>query len=124
MEMKVFRKITDTLFIRKQKKILEKELIRLEEQYKLTRTFPDYGTAEDENVQEVEMIQENLGLQRNIKNVIKDTREALKKIEKGKYGTCARCNGSIEDGRLKAYPSASFCVTCANEKFKKNGKKK
>lgn len=124
MKVKVFRKITDKLFVRKQKKILEKELKRLEEQYKLTRTFPDYGTSEDENVQEVEVIQENLGLQRNIKNVIKDTKEALKKIEKGKYGTCAECDGSIEDGRLKAYPAASFCVTCANEKFKKNGKKK
>lgn len=124
MEMKVFRKITDKLFVRKQKKILERDLKRLEEQYKVTRTFPDYGTSFDENVQEVEMIQESLGLQKNIKKVIKDTREALKKIEKEKYGTCEECNGSIEDGRLKAYPAASFCVTCANEKFKKNGRKK
>lgn len=122
--VKVFKKITDKLFVAKQKNLLEKELKRLEEQYKLTRNFPDYGTAEDENIQEVETIQESLGLQRNIKNMIRDTKDALKKIEKDKYGICESCSGPIEDGRLKAYPAASFCVTCANEKFKKNAKKK
>lgn len=115
----VFKDISDKLFLRKQNKLLEKELKRLEEQYKLTRNFPEYGTSEDENAQEVEKIQENLGLQRNIKNMIRDTKEAIKKIEKDKYGFCESCKGQIEPGRLKAYPAASLCVSCAAKRLKK-----
>jgi len=117
--MPVLKNISDRLFLRRQKKMLGKELKRLEEQYKITRDFPEYGTSEDENAQEVEKIQENLGLQRNIKNMIRDTKEALHKIEKGKYGQCELCKGEIEPGRLKAYPAASLCVSCVNKKFKK-----
>lgn len=115
----VLEKITNKLFILKQKQTLNKELKRLEEQYKITRNFPEYGTSEDENVQEVEKVQENLGLQRNLKNMIRETKAALKKIEKGKYGVCDECKNQIEEGRLKAYPSASLCVTCSAKKFKK-----
>lgn len=117
--MAVIKKFTDRIFFLKQKNILTKDLKRLEEQFKMTRTFPEYGASEDENVQEVERIQENLGLQRNIKNVIKDTKDAIKKIEKEKYGICDSCHGPIEVGRLKAFPAASLCVTCVNKKFKK-----
>ncbi|HLB95842.1 MAG TPA: TraR/DksA family transcriptional regulator [Patescibacteria group bacterium] len=115
----MLKKISDTLFIRKQKKILLRELARLENQYKMTRKFPEYGTSEEENAQEVEKFQENLGLQKNLKNLIKDVKEALSKIEKGKYGICDECKSQIEPGRLKAYPSASLCVTCASKKFRK-----
>jgi len=117
--MAVLKNLTDKLFLRKQKKMLEKELKRLEEQYKLTRDFPEYGTSEDENAQEVEKIQENLGLQRNIKNMIRDTKEAIRKIENNKYGYCESCKGKIEPGRLKAYPAASLCVSCATKIRKK-----
>lgn len=115
----MLKRITNKLFILKQRKILEKELKRLNEQYKVTRQFPDYGTSEDENAREVERFQENLSLQKNIKNLIRDAKEALVKIEKNKYGVCQECNSQIEQGRLIAYPAASVCVTCASKKFKK-----
>ena len=115
----MLEKISDGLFVRKQKKILSKELERLNEQYKLTKQFPEYGRSEDENAQEVEKFQENLGLQKNFKNLIRDTKAALVKIEKGKYGKCDQCGDQIESGRLKAYPAAGVCVTCASKKFRK-----
>lgn len=115
----VLEKITNKLFILKQKRLLTKELRHLEEQFKLTKSFPEYGTSEDENAQEVEKVQENLGLQRNLKNMIRDVKTALKKIEKGKYGLCDSCHNRIEEGRLKAYPSATLCVTCSRKKFRK-----
>lgn len=117
--MPVFEKISDTLFTRKQKKNLQKELKRLEEQYKLTRKFPEYGTSEDENVQEVEKFQENLSLQSNLRNLIRDAKKALAKIERGTYGICGECKTKIEQGRLKAYLAADLCVTCASKKFRK-----
>lgn len=115
----MLKKISDTLFLRKQRKILEKDLKKFDDQYSITRKFPEYGTSEDENVQELEKFQENLSLQKNIKNLIKDTKKALTKIEKGTYGFCEECKNSIEVGRLKAYPAADLCSTCANSKFKK-----
>lgn len=115
----MLEKISDTLFVRRQKKLLLRELKRLEEQYKLTRKFPEYGTSEEENAQEVEKFQENLGLQKNLKNLIKDVKEALAKIEKGKYGICDNCKERIEPGRIKAYPAANLCVTCASRRFHK-----
>lgn len=115
----VFETITNKLFIIGQKKSLEKELKRLEAQYQLTRKFPEYGTSEDDNIQELERFQENLGLQKNLKNLIKDTKEALKRIEKDKYGICESCQKPIEQGRLKIYPSAAICVSCSSKKFKK-----
>lgn len=115
----MLEKITDSLFLRKQKKLLLREQIRLDEQYKITRQFPDYGSSEDENAQEVERIQENLGLQKNIKNLKKDIKNALLRIEKGNYWSCAECKGQIEQGRLKAYPAAHLCVTCASKKYRK-----
>ena len=29
------------------------------------------------------------------------------------YGTCAKCRGPIEPGRLKALPTAVTCVSCS-----------
>lgn len=115
----MLKKIQDTLFLRKQKKILKEEAERLESQYKITKKFPEYGTSEDENIQELEKFQENLSLQKNFKNLLRDTKKSLVKIDKGTYGTCEECKNSIEQGRLKAYPAADLCVTCANKKFKK-----
>jgi len=123
-EGKMFKKISDRLFIAKQKSFLQKELKRLEEQYKVTRKFPEYGTSEDENVQELETFQENLSLQKNIRNLIRDTKKALSKIEKGSYGTCRECKQPIEQGRLKAYPAADLCVTCASKKYTSSSRKK
>jgi len=115
----VLKNLTNKIFVLKQKRLLLKELHRLDGQYKLTRNFPEYGTSEDENVQEVERVQENLGLQKNIKNMTHDVKIALRKIEKGKYGECDDCKGPIEESRLKAYPAAALCVSCASKKFKK-----
>src|SRR3990172_3508435 len=109
----MLKKISNSLFLRKQKKMLQRELKQLEEQYRLTRKFPEYGTSEDENVQEMTRFQENLGLQENFKNLMRDTKRGLGKIEKGTYGKCEKCRDSIEQGRLKAYPAANLCVTCA-----------
>lgn len=118
----MLEKISDTLYARKQKKMLIRALKNLTEQYKTTRQFPEYGTSEEANAQEVEKIQENLSLQKNLKNLIRDTKIALSKIEKGKYGKCDACAGQIERGRLEAYPAANLCVTCASRKFR--GKKR
>jgi DnaK suppressor protein len=40
-------------------------------------------------------------------------REALRRIDDGTYGTCARCGRPIGAARLAAVPSALRCLECA-----------
>ncbi|MDO6962707.1 TraR/DksA family transcriptional regulator [Rhizobium alvei] len=37
---------------------------------------------------------------------------ALGRIEKGTFGTCARCGGPIAEARLKLVPHAAICEQC------------
>ncbi|MEZ5419715.1 MAG: TraR/DksA family transcriptional regulator [Vicinamibacterales bacterium] len=39
---------------------------------------------------------------------------ALRRIDAGTYGQCARCGRAVGDARLQALPFATTCVTCAN----------
>jgi DnaK suppressor protein len=39
-------------------------------------------------------------------------KDALQRIERGTYGTCADCSSPIPEGRLDARPEAARCVKC------------
>jgi DnaK suppressor protein len=39
-------------------------------------------------------------------------KDALQRIERGTYGTCADCGSPIPEGRLDARPEAARCVKC------------
>jgi len=40
---------------------------------------------------------------------------ALERIEKGTYGTCEGCGGTIPKTRLNALPHTSYCIKCASK---------
>ena len=40
---------------------------------------------------------------------------ALSRVDAGTYGTCERCGKPIGAERLIALPSATYCITCAEE---------
>ena len=48
----------------------------------------------------------------NLTEKIKAVDLALAKIKKGTYGICDKCVKEIPQGRLKAYPQASYCQRC------------
>ncbi len=39
---------------------------------------------------------------------------AIKQIEHGTYGVCAKCNEDISEKRLNAIPYATLCINCAD----------
>jgi len=43
---------------------------------------------------------------------LQDINEALERIKKGTYDTCANCNKKIPKKRLEAYPEAKYCLKC------------
>lgn len=41
--------------------------------------------------------------------------EALKRIDDGVFGTCERCDESISEARIKAFPFTTLCIDCKAE---------
>ena len=51
-------------------------------------------------------------LEDNTEHVIAAIDAALKRIEEGTFGTCARCGKPIAEERLEAMPYATKCIEC------------
>jgi DnaK suppressor protein len=46
---------------------------------------------------------------------LKSIQEALKRMDRGEYGECLRCNEDINEKRLMAVPWATLCIQCQEE---------
>lgn len=57
----------------------------------------------------------------NAHNTIEQIEAALRKIDKGIYGTCEYCRQPIPKKRIKALPFARYCVNCQNSTEKYRG---
>lgn len=79
-----------------------------------TSNMPDFdkGTSLEEEADEVEEFGMRLALEQSMEEQLKAVDLALIKIKKGTYGICDKCGKEIPQGRLKAYPQASFCQKC------------
>jgi DnaK suppressor protein len=51
-------------------------------------------------------------LEDNTGHVLAAIDQALKRIEEGTFGTCARCGKAIAEERLEAMPYATKCIDC------------
>ena len=95
---------------------LREELGRIAKPIKNTDDFDtkfnEIGTGEDENASEIEEYADNLALETNLENQLKDIDGALEKIAKDEYGKCEVCGKDISLERLMAYPSAKKCTNC------------
>ncbi|NTW13653.1 MAG: hypothetical protein HGA31_01325 [Candidatus Moranbacteria bacterium] len=72
--------------------------------------FEDIGTDMDDNATEVEQYADNVALEDNLENQLAGVTEALERMEAGTYGICSVCGKDIEEGRLRAYLSATECM--------------
>ncbi len=48
----------------------------------------------------------------NEKMMLDAIEAALRRIEKGTFGSCESCRGKISDERLKAIPWVRYCISC------------
>ena len=51
----------------------------------------------------------------NSGQVLSEIETALKRVDEGTYGTCAKCGREIPPERLEAYPWASLCIDDARK---------
>jgi len=103
----------DEKFVKKQKKIIEGDIERLEKEIASNRKHVEIGSNNEDNALEFEAFEEKLALTKNDEKELKELKKALERIEEGKYGICRKCSEPIELGRLKAYPAATYCATHA-----------
>jgi RNA polymerase-binding protein DksA len=103
--------------LEQEKQRIEKELSDFSEESEKVQgdyeaKFDDIGDEVDDNVHEVEQYQVNKSLEITLEKRLRDINNALKRIEKGTYGTCKYCDKLIEVERLKVRPTSSSCVNC------------
>ncbi len=67
------------------------------------------GDADEEGAEALAEELRHLGTERE------QVEEALRRIQDGTYGLCARCGEDIAAGRLEAKPEALLCIECAQE---------
>ncbi len=79
---------------------------------------PDYATdnaAVDNDVREQEAHQRIEAEMETLRDRLEDIKNALVRIEKGRYGYCKRCNKEIPLKRLELVPETSYCVECESQ---------
>lgn len=55
-----------------------------------------------------------VALDAELNREIRQIEQALRRIDDGTYGSCARCGSAIGEARLHALPDASLCIGCAS----------
>lgn len=71
-----------------------------------------YGNHMADDASEAFEQAKELALNQNAKQVLVQVTDALKRFEKGTYGTCERCGTDIDPARLKALPYVTLCLHC------------
>lgn len=105
-------------FITKQQKILSAEKEKLSGQISYLKKYPNYGDQDDDNTLELIDYRNNLTLEENLAQTLKEVKSALKNIETGSYGQCRKCLQLIEKGRLEMMPQAQTCSKCQKKSAK------
>ena len=59
-------------------------------------------------------------LEQRGQKTLRDIEVALERLATGSYGICHSCEEEIGSARLKALPTATLCIDCANDREKKH----
>lgn len=62
---------------------------------------------------QIEELVTNVPLVEELETRQKEVETALKRMQAGTYGVCAKCSAEIPVERLEANPAAATCVSCA-----------
>jgi|ASRP01.1.fsa_nt_gi DnaK suppressor protein len=105
---KQIQELKDTLVIRREQIIKSIDGSRESiNSLKDTECNDDYDYAEVSS----DSFKEGIIANQQVKE-LNEIEDALKRIEKGKYGICEMCDELIAIGRLRAKPFAKFCTPC------------
>jgi len=113
IELRLKRKLEkEKREIEKQLKSFAKKDVKLPQDWDTKFPKFDGETGLEAKAEEVEEYERLLPVEYALETKLKEIERALEKMEKGKYGTCEKCGGEIEEKKLKANPSTRFCSKC------------
>lgn len=72
--------------------------------------FPNVGDSEGDSETEVDEFRNEVSMEKDLEHALANVKNALARMEAGKYGTCETCGDEIGEERLRANPSATHCV--------------
>lgn len=72
--------------------------------------YVDFGNEEEDNAEEFRQHEVNLSLEKRLEHELGEIKDALVRIEQGKYGICEKDGSEIQEARLEAYPAARFSI--------------
>lgn len=61
-------------------------------------------------------------LRKTAEQFVADLRDAIERIDTGRYGFCDACGGPIAAARLEAVPTAAQCVSCVDRPLRPLGR--
>lgn len=105
-------------FLKTQRESLIEEKNKIEEKINRLKKYPDYGSDEEDNLQEIADYESNLSIDEQLEFLLGKIKRALSAMDDGTYGKCASCKQEIEEGRLEIMPYAELCVTCNTQRKK------
>jgi DnaK suppressor protein len=73
---------------------------------------PDVSIGRLSRLDSMQMQQMALGMNSRMLEEVKQLKEALKRIDNGRYGTCELCRKDIPMERLEFQLDATICVEC------------
>jgi DnaK suppressor protein len=82
-----------------------------------TKEGSPYGKKE-EGASEAFELEKRLALEKRLMVTLAEVEHALLKFDKGTYGVCDTCGGSVEVARLEVLPQANLCLNCKAQQSK------
>lgn len=76
------------------------------------KSFGDDIDGFEEDADEAEENSTDLGIRESFEERLEHIEEALRKIDRGEYGTCESCGNSIEQEILAIDPESEYCKSC------------
>ncbi len=98
-----------------QKLTLRKKTIEKEDPFKNDLRVSD-NAAPDTEADEQFGHARTAAIKKELNKKIDQTKKALKRLEKGKYGLCEDCGKMIDTDRLSIYPEATLCTSCQKKR--------
>lgn len=102
----------DLLVVEQQRIEQELKALGSNDPNKLDVEYPESGNSEEDNAAEITEFADELSMEARLQSELKDVKQALDALEKGKYGICKYCAKPIDEKRLEARPASSSCITC------------
>lgn len=98
--------------LQKRKKQVEKDDPFKDENRVMDNASPDTDAAEQFGHAKTSAIKQEL------ERKIEETKKALARLKKGKYGICEDCRQLIDTDRLTVFPEATYCKKCQAKREK------